>query len=183
MATETLRPNAAGDKTEWTIYAPNTGEQNYEDVDEETSDGNTTCLCTPPESITQVKDLYNLQDPVTIGASDMINSVTVRTWIKSSSATYKNSFYMGLKTGGIEYDDATADIPGTDWTNYTQVWTTNPKTGVAWTLDDIKALQIGLNCATRKIVLAYYIGYHTKIDVVVDFTPSAGGKPNLVQVM
>ena len=74
MATETLRPNANGSTND--LYQdPGTG-SNYDKVDEETPDGNSTYVYQEEESEGPDKDLYQLQDSA-VGAGTIV-SVTVK---------------------------------------------------------------------------------------------------------
>ena len=167
MSTETLRPNAAGDSTQFTPY-PNTGEANWEDVDEETADNDTTYVY---NSTTPAKtDVYNLT-PHT--GSGTINSVTVYAVAKKTGGT-GNNITIVIRTGGTNYNGATgAQSLTTSYATYSDSWATNPKSGNPWSWDDIDALQAGCT-------LSYKIGYQnrcTQVYVVVDYTPPPAVKP------
>jgi len=130
-----LVDNAAGDVTELT---PNTG-ANYAAVDETTADGDTTYV----EGATlDLRDLYNLAD------SGLAAGSTIKRVIPVASArdTVANGgkIALGLKTNGTEYFGS--DIALT--TNYAPVQGTeylvNPNTGVAFTIAEIDAMQVGV---------------------------------------
>jgi len=76
MATETLRPNAAGDITQLGMF-PDTGEENYEDVDEVTPDDDTTYVF-KGEPAGAGRDQYNLSNSG-VGAGTITN---VRVYVR-----------------------------------------------------------------------------------------------------
>ena len=134
MTTEILRPDGVGDLTQlWSNEAGN----NYLFVDEASQDGDTTYVYT---SSPDRADLYAL--PSTgIGASDTINSVTLKAYIKRFDASdYKG--LIGIKTESTEYWGDQISF-GADYALATRVYSTNPDTGSAWTVTQLNALQIG----------------------------------------
>lgn len=164
MATETLRPNGAGSETNLSIYAPNTGEANWEDVDEAVADDLTTCLRTPGSGNEgYLRDLYDI--PAHSVGSGTINSVTIHWRIRGGSELYSRS---ALKTHDIVYDgDEKYHAASATWYNESQVYTTNPNTSLAWTWDEVDAMEIGIG--------AYSYGaagsvYPTQVYVVVTYT-------------
>jgi hypothetical protein len=102
---------------------------------------------TPDEDTTYVKDdeavygydLYNL--PAHSG-SGTINSVTVYIRAKRASS-YAIKAYTVIKTGGTEYYGSQIALTAS-YADYSKQYNTNPKTGIAWTWDDIDALQAGI---------------------------------------
>lgn len=168
MATETLRPNAAGDSTE--LY-PNPIVANYLNVDEEVSDNDGTYVSTDTNDQLPERDLYNLPASA-IGALDTINSVTVHIMIRSTSNSYKGAFMTQLKTNGVVYD-GTLESPMTTYTEYTKEYLLNPQTGLAWTLDEINAMQIGEDgYSGKRLYGAIYPAFCTQSWAVIDFTPA-----------
>jgi len=132
---ENLSPTAAGDVTTIMSEVPNTGEAHWQDVDDPPA--------SPDDSTTYVLgkgseyDLYTLADTsIGLGTIDKIR-VYIRIFgIPGDTA------YSKIKTGGTEYNGANRN-PTTTWTTYYDEYTTNPKTGFAWTWSDINALQAG----------------------------------------
>ena len=158
MSTETLRPNAAGDATTFTSQNPNSG-YHWDKVDEETSDENSTYIYDASEDY----DLFNL--PAHSVGSGTINFIKIYIRAKKTEVGTTDTFRFKIKTGGTEYDNGSNIQTTTDYTTYNYQWNTNPKTTVAWTWDDIDALQIGV-----KAVNGYFGLYVTQVYVVVDYT-------------
>ena len=137
MATETLRPNAAGDETAIPTQYPDST-YHWDKVDEVEADDDTTYV-SDANSQAWLRDLYNL--PAHSVGSGTISKITIRLRI-----FYGNIFGYAkacLKTGGTVYESE--NLPGTafEWKSASWEQATNPKTGVAWTWDDIDALQVG----------------------------------------
>mgnify|MGYP000159062010 CR=1 FL=1 len=137
-ATETLRPNAAGDETNIDDQYPNTGEEHWEDVDEAASDGDSSYVST--EYWDWQEDLYNITDH-SVGSGN-INYVKVYAVAKSERERNAN-LYIHIKTNGVEYNSPQVTTT-TSYATYTYQWSTNPQTGQPWTWDEIDALQIGV---------------------------------------
>jgi hypothetical protein len=134
----TLRPNAAGDNTEWVASAGS----NYQCVDEDpisTSDYvSTTGLSGNP------KDLYNL------GTAAIGNNI----YFVALFATFaefgagSNAMSLIIKTGGTETKTENISFDGTTYKEYYDVWALNPVTGLPWTQSDIDSLQAGFRSET-----------------------------------
>lgn len=140
MATLTLRPNAAGDATQYMAQSPANGVADHWDkVDEVIPDEDSTYLYILTGSYW---DLFNIPDHTT--ETDTIVSVKVTIRCRNYSADGSCYARPIIKTGGTEYKNATPNRPTTTWTNYSYQWDTNPKTGLPWTWADIDALQIGV---------------------------------------
>jgi len=142
MATLILRPNAAGDLTQWDLGA---GASNYEAVDETTHDDLTSYVEQTAES--PEDDLYNIgTDSLLTGAT--INSITVYGWARSLKSGSGNcsvaSLYFLAKPSGGSSDVGDSKTLTTSWAEYTQLWTNNPDDSQAWEKADIDALQVGI---------------------------------------
>lgn len=138
-AAETLRPDAAGDETNITYQTPASG-AHWDKVDEAVADD--TDRVWESENDTWRRDLYNL--PSLAATAGIINKITVyaRAVRLSLTETYTN-LKIAIKTGGVAYESA--EIATTSsYAVYSKEWTTNPNTGVPWTIADINALQIGI---------------------------------------
>jgi hypothetical protein len=167
MATETLRPNAAGDETAIRRQYPSSG-AHWDKVDEAVSDDSSTYVF--ENGSTWRRDLYNL--PSSAVGAGTINSVTV--WMRAlTSAGDLCGAKISLKTGVTTVDGA-AESFAFDWTwyNFSKVWTLNPVTGLAWTWTQINALQIGCRLLGDDDYDEVDV---TQIYVVVDYTAVASG--------
>lgn len=138
MASELiLRPNAPGDVTNLAKH-PDSG-HNWEKVDEESADYGVTTVYTSHYLGTK-RDLYNIRNRDPLKEAGTINSIKV--YILVISDEYPQNAYEIVKIGGTEY--LNEELMLTSWHLFSNTWTTNPNTGVAWTWDDIDSLQIGV---------------------------------------
>ncbi|MBN1862944.1 MAG: hypothetical protein JW790_04810 [Dehalococcoidales bacterium] len=168
MAIETLRPNAAGDE-ENINWASSGAGHHHEDVDE----------VTPDDSATQVgegmvsaycRDLYNIDNHS--AGSGIINQVTVyarcRCSVTPSLATLKLAIKAGEGAAAPDTVAESSEMTATlDWAIYSKQWPTNPKTGSAWTWDEIDNLQVGITAKRPQYGEATYI---TQVYLEVDYT-------------
>ena len=163
MATEILRPNAAGTyETLSGVVGDGVG-THYTTVDEETPDDDTSLV---KSYDTEEYDTYGLPDSG-VGAGT-INSVKV---------------YIRCKVGGgvgagdtcrpVIYTESTLAYGGdpqqvdTDWTGYSYTWEVNPVTEIAWTWEQIDALEAGVALAESGTTSTRC----TQVYVEVDYTP------------
>ena len=170
MATVTLRPDGAGDDTNWT---PNTG-ANYAAVDEASNDADTTYVA---RDGTEVDDLYAIAtDAALTGAT--ISNVRVYAsgkYVESGSGVLSVSptLKIGVKSGGTEYWDD-GDTITSSYADYYQDWDTNPADSAAWEKADIDALQVGIRSArTTGTGSKKRVPYVTQVWVVVTYTAGA----------
>jgi hypothetical protein len=176
MATEILRPNAAGDECTITYEDGATCPNHYQNVDE----------ATPDEDATRVKeggqiyhrDLYNLSDHST--GSGTINSVTVYTRCRVGAATINQaSLKIAIKSGStVSESPAITMAQASVYQNDSYQWTTDPNTGSAWTWAAIDALQAGVSLKACDSADGGGPGRTscTQVYVEVDYTPSVTGK-------
>ena len=159
MAIEILRPNGAGSSTEFYLV-PNSGEENWGDVDEVIADDATTFVTTAEDNR---KDLYNIANP-TFADATVINSVTLYARCKRWGAPPNDVGYFGISSGGTEsWSDATTFVSA--YTDYNKVYTTDPNTGSAWTKAAITALQIGVKTESTNSGMV-----STQVYAEVDYT-------------
>ena len=135
MATLTLRPNAAGDETNLTPI-PGSGEANWQDVDEVTSDEDTTYV---KVNNTSKRDLYGLPDHTTEGGVINFVKATARCRLTVNTGSVRPA----VKTEGTVYEGTEQSLTASH-VNYSHQWDTNPNTGIAWTWSQIDALQAGI---------------------------------------
>jgi len=138
--TVNLRPDDIGDEDSVESQYPDSGD-NWDKVDEETSDGDGTYVYT--DNGNYVEDLYNITDHTTQTAAGPINYVKVYMVVRGTTTTAGVTAYVHMKTNGTEYDGS-EEVLTTDYTAYSYQWTLNPDTGEAWTWSEIDALQIGV---------------------------------------
>jgi len=153
-ATETLRPNAAGDETN---LIPMGGSINWQMVDEESYDDYGTYVRTG--SATYLRDLYNLPTP---SGSSVTNSVNVHIRCIGAGGFVK----IAIKSDTTVTEGGEIALTGS-WADYSYQWNKNPADNKDWTWSDIDNLQIGL--------AARYPGgaqpQCTQAYVEVDYTP------------
>jgi hypothetical protein len=145
IGTETLRPNAPGDLTNIPYQMPDSG-YHWEKVDDTgEGDGDTTTI-TCWNSASFYTDFYNLPSGSGLGT---INKVVVYFKALSGSGIAYGSGRIVIKThNSVYYGDV--EVFPISYVLKSKTWTTNPNTGLAWTWEEISALQIGvmMNAAT-----------------------------------
>lgn len=171
MATEIIRPNAAGDECniddEDGAACPN----HYQNVDEVVADDNTTRNKT--KGAGWLRDFYNLEDH-SVG-SGTINKITVYARCKCWGAPDQIHVKIAIKSGtgagapDTPDEDAGHQQPYDTWQNLSNEWATNPATVAAWTWDEIDALQAGISMRTSENGAEKY-SFNTQLWVVVDYT-------------
>lgn len=165
MATETLRPNAAGDVTELLRQTPDST-FHWDKVDEEVTDEEATTVENRGDDTQGPgSDLYNLPDSE-VGAG-VINSVTAYIRVMQTEAT--SYLRLEIKTNGVRYQsDNKQSAPG-GWASYSKAWATNPQTTDPWTWAEINALQAGVMAPGPPVGDSNFC---TQVWVVVDYTPA-----------
>jgi hypothetical protein len=131
-----IKPNAAGNYTQWT---PSAG-SNWQNVDEvpHTSDTDYNS-----ESLASDKDSYNLE-------ACGLTSVTIkRAWIEMvarNTVADGSQARMFLRAGGTDYNDSVgARTLTASYARYVSgQWTTDPSDAAAWTTADLDALEAGI---------------------------------------
>lgn len=160
MLTETLRPNAVGDSEDF--IPSEKGNDNYEMVDEESKDNDSTYNSHGGGTSHQY-DLYGVQDH-SVGAG-VINKITVYAWARETEA---NAFLRLLVKSGTTQDAGDTESLTTSYALKSHEWAINPDTGAAWTWAEIDAIQIGVEAWATGGAPACYV---TQVYVVVDYTP------------
>jgi hypothetical protein len=170
MPTETLRPNASGDKTECFPYPD--GTNNWADVDETPSDDDATYVVSSLEDDLPYRDLYNIPDSsIPDGAviTDIIEYINIRKY----TGTYSPYGATLIKTHGTEYIGDTW-YPSTTYELHSTTWATNPYTGLPWTKAEVNALQIGVALASSGRLIMTRVRC-TQVYVEINYT--VGGVP------
>jgi len=167
VGVEILRPNATGDVTTLTKSG---GTYNWEMVDEESPDDDTTYVGWYVfETSVDKYDLYNLPAHSGAGAISSIK-VYVRCKAPDGDGGPSPKCYELIKTHGEEYENEEAITPD-GYATFSHTWEANPYTSAAWTWDEIDDLQIGVRltrnsdkCSTTNIRC-------TQVYVEVNYNP------------
>ena len=161
MATETLRPNAAGDETGVLYQYPDSG-AHWDKVDEATPDYDTYIYHWHDY---YARDLYNLP------ASSIPDGATIN-FVKIYFRCFKNYATAAYAKPSLKSDSTTTDgteVELTDsWVTYSQQWNTNPADGQPWEKSDIDALQIGVSLKGSGVDSSSIV---TQVYVEIDYTP------------
>jgi len=146
-ANETLRPNAAGDKTNISLQEPTSGEH-WDKVDEASSDGDNTYVHTNSWDLQE--DLYQLPNHST--GSGTINYVKVYMVAKNTADNPdRPSAFIHIKTNDSEYSWPSLGFTlTTSYATYSHQWDNNPQTGNPWTWSEIDNLQAGVGLRAPK---------------------------------
>lgn len=146
-AVVTLRPTAPGDLTEIDSQTPNQ-DYHFDKVGDESDSryvgityytGGRRDLYKVP----RIGSLYN------IGSIESVK-ITVRCYGTSTSSRITTL----VKTHDTEYY-GTPTAPTGSWADYSTTYNTNPNTGVAWTLDEVDALQAGVKLVLNNQTSVY----------------------------
>ncbi len=140
MAYQLLYPNAAGDET--SITSVTGADTHWEAVDETTA--NTTDYV-HTTSASYLRDLYNFQAH-SIPSTAVIDSVTIYFRVMCNYDLSHFHAKPSQKSGATITDGTEVDTGvQNEWNTYSQVYTTNPATSAAYTLDEINSLQAGVS--------------------------------------
>lgn len=169
MATEILRPDAAGDQTGITYGYPG-ATIHWSLVDEAVADDVISYVYS--RALNYQRDLYNL--PAHSVGSGTISSIKIYFRISISNAVNIVYAKPSQKSGVTVTDGTEVSKTGvTTFETFSQTYTTNPATGVAWTWDEIDALQIGVQLKADYNDPMPNAGC-TQVYVEVDYTPPSG---------
>ena len=163
MATETLRPNAAGDECNITFENGAACPNHFQNVDEVIADDYTTGVKT--DVANWERDLYNIENH-SVG-SGTINSVRVYTRTIGASSPTQSCLKIVLKSG-ITVDEGSDLTLINVWSDDSETWMTNPATGSPFTWAEIDSVQVG---AALRQPRGGQIAFCTQVYVEVDYTP------------
>jgi len=173
MSALILRPNS----TEFSAFLlyPNTGESAHEDIDEESSDEDSTYLHAGSQD--DVEGRFGLPNHTT--ESGTINSVKVYAVVRVTNLALKDCYVkVGVYSDSTPYYSSEMDISSESYVTKSETWADNPNSEVAWTWDDIDSLQVllylevGYLAGGRPPISCY--SHCTQVYVEVDYTPPAG---------
>ena len=165
--TLTLRPEAAGDEAN---LSPSGAANNWDCVDEVTSDDDTTYVLSDAKSDTFQTDLYNLPD-TTVSGKGKINSVTVHINARAGGNIAQTGAYTRIKTNGATHNDSEITLTNT-YTDYYTAYPTNPQTTNEWTWLEVNNLQAGVALRRSAGTGGNKESRCTQVWVVVDYTPA-----------
>lgn len=171
MATEIIRPSGAGTYTELNANPPGS---NHTRVDEESKDESDYLWTPGGSSYVYRKDTYAMGNPSAIGAGDTINSITIKAYCKEIqfSGSGNGRVKLMYRSGGADYVGAAQNMT-TSYVIYEQTWTDN--NGSAWTLDDLNAIECGLQLAAYDAAWGIYVyAYCCQFWVEIDYTEATG---------
>lgn len=169
-ATPNFVPTGNGATNTWT---PNGAATNWESVDDPVGspDDDTTYSSRADSDGDQ---MFTFNTPAISGT---INSVSVTTRYRAGASTFVLLTRV-LRVGGTDYYGSGAVVSSTSYVTTTTTWVTNPRTGVAWTANDVNGVggnaiqQFGL----RGQVLASGESTRlTQIYLTIDYIEGGGG--------
>ncbi|WP_162909796.1 hypothetical protein [Aggregatilinea lenta] len=132
-----LRPNGAGDSSQWSDQAKSQA-ANYAAVDEASSDSDTTYVKTDaPDQV----DLYNITD-YTLAEGDVVRGVCVMDVSRTVSAE-GDLLATGIKVGATEVWDAPHGV-NTSYRSYVGDYHPVAPDGSVWNAEKLNALQVGV---------------------------------------
>jgi len=142
ISTEVLRPNEAGSETSIDTQYPSSG-SHYDKVDETTADGDSTYVENKNGAVYSFqRDLYHIGDHSE--GSGTINKITITARTKFN-APAASTLKISIKTHGVVYDYDKTGQAQSVWHDISHELTLNPYTEVAWTWDEIDALEAGIS--------------------------------------
>lgn len=168
----TLRPNAAGDNTDFT---PVGEANNWQCVDEEVANEDTDYVKWQSELTGY--DFYNIPNHTT--ETGTINYVRVFARGKTVDFAQNSSGIYKI----IETDDARVNVGYSSsfnlltnsYSTFSKVWALNPRTSAAWTWADIDNLQIGVQTSSPTITTITSGTFRPSADGdVIELTPKTG---------
>lgn len=155
--TLTIRPNAQGYYSDWTNSGCSSGSSEWDCVNEDPAN-------TGDNLYTSSKNVYEsfaFEDTGLSGKT--INSVTLYFYGQRYSST-RYQFQPLVRSASTNYLGSVKSLNST-YGYYSQVYTTNPATGSAWTIAQVDALEAGM-----KSYSANYGGIIAQVYAVVDYS-------------
>ncbi|GEM_PF-3266189 len=154
-ATIILRPNSAGTYQEWTLV-----DSTHWNATSDQSDATYVEVT----GSTTFRETLNLQNS---NLTYPINSVTAYMRCKAIGGAAPEKANILWRTYGTNYESAALIIGRNVFADYSEIRTTNPYTGLAWTWDEINSLEIGsrasvlgggekIQCSEYWIVVNYW---------------------------
>ncbi|MFB0499838.1 MAG: OmpL47-type beta-barrel domain-containing protein [Candidatus Hadarchaeaceae archaeon] len=153
---KTLRPNGNGTYTEFENVIPD-NIAHWEAVDETSADGDTSYITSETPNN---RDTFALSNPG-IPLSSTVNSVTVYVTAKKVDKG-QDSFYIMIRSGDTDSRSDALEVADA-YDEFSHQWTANPADNQPWTVENVNALEAGVQVNKGVIV--------TQIYVVIDYIP------------
>jgi prepilin-type N-terminal cleavage/methylation domain-containing protein len=155
-ASVTIRPNGNGSKTDLTSSGC---ASHWQCVSETVADEDASRVICADNSYHD--DYYAMENPV----AGACNPTKVTVWCRAKKNHTQGDVRQVVFVGGTAYAGTFANLT-TSYVNYSYSWTTNPKTGAAWTWTDINNLEAGVRLTGQN---SGKPAYCTQVWVVVDY--------------
>lgn len=142
MPIATLRPNAPYDFSSFPlpVQYPDSGEH-WDKVDEVVADDDTTYVATTPGASQSAEDYYELSDlPAGVGTISNVKIVAV---CRETADEFGEALVGVIIDWSDKYWSGVFPLSDT-YQSVSNDWAVNPSTGLAWTIDEINALRVGI---------------------------------------
>lgn len=154
---KTLRPNDNGTYTEFGNVIPD-NIAHWEAVDETSADGDSSYIASETPNN---RDTFALSDPG-IPLSSTVNSVTVYV-VARRVEQQKEGFYIMIRSDNKDSLSVLLTAEEANYAVFSERWEKNPADNQPWTVEDVNALEAGVQVSSGVVV--------TQIYVVVDYVP------------
>ena len=135
MVVETIFPSAAGNNTTWTATP---GVANYLNVQEVTSDSDTSYVAT---SGANNIDTYNFTDLALVTSA--VAAVNVNILTRNTDST-NHVLQRACRTASTNYVGSNQTISSTSYQNINDILSNNPATAVPWTVGEVNSAEFGM---------------------------------------
>ena len=142
--------------------------------DGESHDSDATYISGRKQYPNYVYATFGLSNPVRVGTIDSVELHVIAKKTSSAITGYLNRY---ITTHGVGYGTNDATVT-TSYVDYTNTWSTNPNTGVAWTWDEVDALTATVGLAISSAG-DYYVNV-TSIYIKVNTPPAGAGGAQII---